>query len=108
MTSSSGGTAVSRSGCGGAARSSFTSPVGDRDMAFAEDMARFADEVRQGAEDIKTKITTFPSGAVSLDIRVGGRVFVVDYLPSYAMFGVDELDDDGGFNSGYRFGYKDF
>jgi hypothetical protein len=77
-------------------------------MALFEDVTRFAEEIRQGSADVQTEITTFPSGAVSLDVRVGGRAFVLDYFPSYDMFGVDELAGDGGFNSGYRFGFKDF
>jgi hypothetical protein len=77
-------------------------------MALVEEFTRFAEEVRQGSEEIKTEIATFPSGAVCLRIRVGGRAFVLDYFPSYEMFGVDELTGDGGFNSGYRFGFKDF
>jgi hypothetical protein len=77
-------------------------------MALFEDVARLADEVRQGSADAKTEITTFPSGAASLRIRVGGRVFDLDYFPSQGMFGVDELEADAAFNSGYRFGFKDF
>ena len=77
-------------------------------MALVDSVARLAEEVRQGSADVNTEITTFPSGAVSLRIRVGGRAFVLDYFPSYDMFGVDELTGDGGFNSGYRFGLKDF
>ena len=77
-------------------------------MALAEDMARLADDLRQGSEDIKTEVTTFPSGAVSLRVQLGGRVFDLDYLPSYGMFGVDELEGDMGFDTGYRFGFQDF
>jgi hypothetical protein len=77
-------------------------------MALIDDVARLAEDVRQGSADIDTEIDTFPSGAVCLRIRVGGRAFVLDYFPSYDMFGVDELTGDGGFNSGYRFGFKDF
>jgi len=77
-------------------------------MALADDVTRLADEVRQGSGNIKTEVTTFPSGAVSLLIRTEGRAFGLDYLPSYGMFGVDELEADAGFNSGYRFGFKDF
>jgi hypothetical protein len=74
----------------------------------SRDVSRLADDIRQASAEIKTEITTFPSGAVSLDVRESERVFVLDYFPSQAMFGVDELDGDGGFNSGYRFGFKDF
>ena len=77
-------------------------------MALLEDVGRLAEALRQGSADIQTEITTFPSGAVSLDVRGGGRAFVLDYFPSYEMFGVDELTGDEAFNSGYRFGFKDF
>ena len=77
-------------------------------MGFAEDVTGFAEEVRQDSEDIKTEITTFPTGAVSLRIRASGRVFDLDYLPNDGMFGVDELEDDAGFNTGYRYGFPDF
>lgn len=77
-------------------------------MALNEDVTRFADEVRQGADDISTEITNFPSGAVSLRVRFGGRIFDLDYLPGKGMFGVDELEGEPGFNTGYRFGFQDF
>ena len=77
-------------------------------MALAEDVARFADEIRQASEDISTQVNTFPSGAVSLRIRANGRVFDLDYLPSHGMFGVDELEGDAAFDTGYRHGFRDF
>jgi hypothetical protein len=77
-------------------------------MAFADDVARLADEIRQGSVDVNTEITAFPSGAASLLVRVGGRAFELVYLPSYATFAVDELEGDAGFDSGYRFGFQDF
>ena len=80
----------------------------ESDMPLTEDVARLADEIRQGAVDVSTEITTFPSGAVSLLARVGGRAFELVYLPSYAKFAVDELEGDAGFDSGYRFGFQDF
>ncbi len=77
-------------------------------MALAEDMARLADEIRQDSEDLKTEVNMFPSGAVSLRVKASGRGFDLDYLLSYGMFGVDELEADAGFDSGYRFGSRDF
>ncbi|HBI43098.1 MAG TPA: hypothetical protein DDY78_09620 [Planctomycetales bacterium] len=77
-------------------------------MALIDDVTRLAEDIRQGSAEVDTEIDTFPSGAVCLHIRVGERAFVLDYFPSYDMFGVDELTGDGGFNSGYRFGLKDF
>jgi len=77
-------------------------------MAFDDEVARLEGEVRQSFSESETALTTFPSGAVSLTVRICGRAFVFDYFPSYEMFGVDELGDDDGFNTGYRFGFKDF
>jgi len=77
-------------------------------MALTDDFACLAGEIRNTAADVNTEITTFPSGAVSLRVRSGGRVFDMDFLPSYGMFGVGELEADAGFNSGYPFGFPDF
>ena len=77
-------------------------------MGLAEEVARFADEIRQGVGDIKTEITVLPSGAVLLRTRVVGRVFDLDYYPSLDLFGVDELEADMGFNTGHKFNFKDF
>lgn len=77
-------------------------------MLLVDEVARLAEEVAQGSECIKTEITTFPTGAVSLLIRAGARAFELVYLPSQGMFGVDELERDAGFDSGYRFGFQDF
>jgi hypothetical protein len=78
-------------------------------MPLAEDFARFADKLREGSNGLMSEIRFFPSGAVSMRIQFGmNRFFDLDYLPSQAMFGVDELEGDGGFNTGYRFGFHDF
>ena len=56
-----------------------------------------------------SEITCFPSGAVSMRIRLNtSRVFDMEYFPSHLMYCVDELPDDAGFNTGYRYGYPDF
>jgi hypothetical protein len=78
-------------------------------MALAEDFARFADKLREGTNGLMSEITFFPSGAVSLRVRFGiKRVFDLEYIPSQGVFCVDELPEDAGFNTGYRFGYHDF
>ncbi len=77
-------------------------------MALSEEVAGFADEIRQVGEGIETELETFPSGAVSLFVRASGHCFHFDYLPSDQMFGVDELQADDAFDSGYRFGFHDF
>jgi len=78
-------------------------------MALAEDFARFADKLREGPSGLMSEITCFPSGAVSLRVRFStSRVFDMEYFPSHQMLCVDELPEDAGFNTGYRFSYPDF
>jgi hypothetical protein len=81
---------------------------GESDMAMVDDLTGLAKEVIQGSAYLKAEITNFPSGAGSLLIHTGDRAFELVYLPSYAMFGVDELEADAGFDSGYRFCFPDF
>jgi lactoylglutathione lyase len=61
-----------------------------------------ADPLRMDAE-----LTTFPSGSAMLDVRRAGRGFVMAYHPKHG-FGVDELHEDEGFITGYRFLFKEF
>src|SRR5882672_11301872 len=56
---------------------------------------------------IESELTTFPSGSAMLDVRRGGRAFVMAYTPSHG-FGVDELHADDGFVTRYRFVYEKF
>lgn len=78
-------------------------------MALAEDFARLADKLREGTTGLMSEVTFFPSGAVSLRVRfTTSRVFDLEYFPSHQMFCVDELPEDAGFNTGYRFSYPDF
>lgn len=77
-------------------------------MGFAEDFARLADELRRGPNGLLSDISFFPSGAISMRVRMGIRSFDMDYFPSSRMFGVDELEHEAAFNSGYRFAFHDF
>jgi hypothetical protein len=78
-------------------------------MGLAEEFARFADKLREGANGLMSEITLFPSGAVSLRVRfTTDRAFDLEYFPSHQMFCVDELPEDAAFNTGYRFSYPDF
>lgn len=38
------------------------------------------------------KVTSFPSGALLLDVNVRGRAYVFEYFPSLQGFGVSSLD----------------
>lgn len=79
-----------------------------RNMTLAEEFARFADKLREGPDGLMSEVTFFPSGAMSMRIRFGARLFDIDYQPSQGLFFVDELPEDAGFNTGYRFSFEDF
>lgn len=71
------------------------------------------EEINRVAERIatlpgaRTDLHTFPSGAVSLGVSKDGRFFVLDWLPSYQKFGVDEVKEDEGFLISYRYVYTE-
>lgn len=76
-------------------------------MTPLESMTELADELKKASPAIRTELQTLPSGSVLLDVFVDHRFFVIHYIPSYLMYGVDEVKDDDGFGSHYRFGFKD-
>jgi hypothetical protein len=49
-----------------------------------------------------TEVSTFPSGSAILDVRWHGRLFVMAHSPA-GEFGVDEVGEGEGFDTGYRF-----
>ncbi len=55
----------------------------------------------------RVEIEEFPSGAVALSVRAGGRAWVMDYSPQRG-FGVDELGPEEGFQAGYRYSSDNF
>ena len=76
-------------------------------MAVVDDVYQFAKALR-GRDGVRADVTTFPSGAVWLDVFLGERLFVLAYLPSYQSFGVDEVRPDDGIGTDFRFGFADF
>ncbi|HVA49654.1 MAG TPA: hypothetical protein VNH11_25030 [Pirellulales bacterium] len=74
-------------------------------MGFAEDFARFADQLRKSPYECLSEISFFPSGALSMRVRTGSRSFDLDYFPTESRFCVDELAGDEAFDTGYRFGF---
>jgi predicted enzyme related to lactoylglutathione lyase len=74
--------------------------------AFTE-MRRLREGLEGEASGVEAALTTFPSGSAMLDVRRGGRAFVMAYTPRHG-FGVDELHPDEGFVTGYRFVFADF
>ncbi len=54
------------------------------------------------------EVTAFDSGSATLDVRWQGRLFVMAYSKPLGEFGVDEVGEDEGFNTGYRFTSNEF
>ncbi len=71
------------------------------------EMNNLRDSLAAGPMGIETELTTFPSGSAMLDVRRGGRAFVMAYSPNHG-FGVDELHPDDGFGVGYKYTYEQF
>jgi hypothetical protein len=63
--------------------------------------------IQQALPGASTTITRFASGGWILDVRVGERLFVMACSPTNG-FGVDEIVDGEGFESGYKYHTKDF
>lgn len=76
-------------------------------MSVIDEVTAFANELRPRT-GVRTKLATFPSGAVWLDVYVGGRHFILAYLPSYSSFGVDEVQPDEGIGTWFSYGFPDF
>jgi len=54
-----------------------------------------------------TELTSFPSGGAMLDVRCGGRLFVMSHTPQQG-YAVDEVRADDGWVAGYQFVSPDF
>ena len=65
-------------------------------------LASLAAEVEAAFPGAVAEMATFPSGAAMLDVRWRGHLFVVAYTPRGG-FGVDEVGEDEGFDTGYKF-----
>jgi hypothetical protein len=104
-TSQSVTTEVLRLRTGRPGKSNFNRWAQGANMALAVDFARFADELRKSPHGFLVEISFFPSGALSMRVDCGSRLFDLDYFPAESLFCVDELESDAGFNTGYRFGF---
>jgi hypothetical protein len=78
-------------------------------LSVAEQVTDLARQIRLDVPGATTNVQVFGSGAVSLEVRIRDRLFVMDFSPSQG-FGVDEVGGtaEEGFNSGYRHGTKKF
>jgi hypothetical protein len=71
-------------------------------MDVLNGIKELAKDIGKSFPEATTELTSFASGAVMLDVRLRGRVIVMAYSPASG-FGVDELKDGEGFDTGYRF-----
>jgi hypothetical protein len=69
---------------------------------MVEKIRGLAEQIRASASDAEVEFTAFPSGSAMIDVRRGGRLFVLAYSPTRG-FGVDEVRDGEGFLLGYAF-----
>ena len=66
-------------------------------------MEALAADLRRRLDGVSTELSVFPSGAVFLDVRRSDRAWVLTYSPTHDQFGVDELGDQDGFTTSYRY-----
>jgi hypothetical protein len=66
-----------------------------------------AERIKKDFPDAQTELETFASGSAMLDVQRDERLFVFAYSPSSG-FGVDQVSESEGFNTGYRFTSNDF
>ena len=73
----------------------------------AEQMMSLGKQLVAETAGTESDLTVFPSSSVMLDVRCGGRAFVMAYSPP-ENFGVDELEPGDAFVAGYRHAFRDF
>jgi hypothetical protein len=72
-------------------------------------------QVEQLCEQIKTnfpwsrpRLTSFPSGAAMLDVKIGAETYVLEYLPSLGAFGVSRMSTAVFGWEGFEQSFDDF
>lgn len=68
----------------------------------------FAARLRAQFPDACVEIEHFPSSSYFLDFRWRGRLWVMEYSSPHQQFGVDEVQEDEGFNMGYHYVFNNF
>ncbi len=68
----------------------------------------FARELRTKYPGARVQLDSFPSGAQTLAFVWHECLWVFDYVPSHAAFGVQEVGEDDSFTLGYDHVFKDF
>lgn len=52
--------------------------------------------------------STFSSGGIFIDVRLNQRARVLMYSPHHDCYGIDELRDDDGYTTGYKYAALSF
>jgi len=65
-------------------------------------------DLRDSFTGVVVTDSTFPSGALFLDVRLNQRVWVLMYSPQHDRYGIDELRGDDGFSTGYAHSASSF
>ena len=72
-----------------------------------EQISDLAQKIRLDFSEAIVTLECFSSGAAMLDVQLYDKLFVMAYSPTSG-FGIDEVEEEEGFNIGYRFNTKKF
>jgi hypothetical protein len=73
----------------------------------SDTMRKFVQELRDKFPSFKISYSSMKKNRSMVDIRTNGRLFVWIYDPKLG-YGVDEVKDGEGFESGYKYVYQTF
>jgi len=77
-------------------------------MNVVAEISQLANTIGREDPGVEVDFAPLPSGVVFLHVRVSGRCFVIAHYPQRSGFGVDEVLDGEGFETGYRYWYPEF
>jgi hypothetical protein len=55
------------------------------------EVTQLAEQIGRSYPSSDPKLTTFPSGAVMLDVKIGPEIYVMEYLPSIGGIGISRM-----------------
>lgn len=77
------------------------------ESTILEQISDLAKKIELDFPGAVTTLECFSSGAAMLDIHLNDKLFVMAYFPAHG-FGIDEVGEEDGFNTGYKFSTQDF
>lgn len=77
-------------------------------MIAMDQISKFAEQLRNTALVTRVELSTFPSGAINLDIHYAGKLYVMAYFPTDLKFCVDEARPEDGIGSDFRYAFGEF